>query len=66
MGQLNEEKMIKIPVSVFESADTKEDLEDWLLAHDPIFLKEMEKIKIEESGHGISLDEAEKQWLTKS
>lgn len=56
------EKMIHIPLPVFESADTKEDLEDWLMAHDPEFIKEMERIKNEESGKGISLEEAAKKW----
>lgn len=62
MGQAAEEKILKIPVSVFESADTKEELEDWLMAHDPQFIKEMERIKSEESGKGVSLEEAAKKW----
>ncbi len=40
-----EHKTVTFPVSVFETADTKEDLEDWLLAHDPEFLKRMRKIQ---------------------
>jgi len=66
MGQPAEEKILKIPVSVFESAETKEELEDWLLANDPVFVKEMERIKKEESGKGIPLEEAAKKWLTES
>lgn len=66
MGQTAEARFLKIPVSVFESADTKEELEDWLLAHDPQFIMEMERIKKEESGKGIPLEEAAKKWHTDS
>ncbi len=60
------QKTVTIPISVFETAESKEELEDWLLANDPSFVKEMERIQREESGHGISLDEAGKQWHIKS
>lgn len=63
MEVVSEENLIKIPKSVFQSADSKEELEDWLLAHDPEFLREMERIQKEESGKGISLREAKKTWL---
>ena len=38
-------EVITFPVSIFETADTKEDLEDWLLSQDPEFLKKMKKAK---------------------
>jgi hypothetical protein len=38
-------EVITFPVSVFETADTKEDLEDWLLSQNPEFLKRMKKAK---------------------
>lgn len=38
-------EIITFPVSVFETADTKEDLEDWLLSQNPEFLKRMRKAK---------------------
>ncbi len=38
-------EVIACPVSVFETADTKDDLEDWLLSQNPEFLKRMRKIK---------------------
>ncbi len=66
MGQAAKEEILKIPVSVFESAETKEELEDWLLANDPVFVKEMERIKSEESGKGIPLEEAAKKWRINS
>ena len=56
------EKILQIPLPVFESAENKEEIEDWLLANDPQFLQEMERIKKEESGKGISLKEAAKKW----
>ena len=37
--------VITFPISVFETADTKEDLEDWLLSQNPEFLKRMKKAK---------------------
>jgi hypothetical protein len=37
--------VLVFPVSVFETADTKEDLEDWLLSQDPEFIKRMRKAK---------------------
>ena len=37
-----------------------------ILAHDPVFIEEMRRIKNEESGKGIPLEEAAKKWLTES
>jgi len=37
--------VLVFPVSVFETADSKEDLEDWLLSQDPEFIKKMRKAK---------------------
>lgn len=41
------QKMEKVtfPLSVFETADTKEDLEDWLLAQNAEFIKRMRKAR---------------------
>lgn len=36
---------ITFPLSIFETADTKEDLEDWLLSQDPRFIKKMRKAR---------------------
>jgi len=47
-------KEITFPLSVFETADTKEDLEDWLLSQDPEFIKKMRKARREDiSGKGL-------------
>lgn len=51
-------EIITIPLSVWESAETKEDLEDWLLAHNPEFVKRMREAQKEvEEGKIVSLDE---------
>ncbi|MBI4684372.1 MAG: hypothetical protein HY755_04150 [Nitrospirae bacterium] len=36
---------VTFPVSVFETASTIEDLEDWLLSKNPEFIKRMRKAK---------------------
>lgn len=41
-------KIVKFPISIFETADTKEDLEDWLLLQNPEFIKKMRKAKQED------------------
>lgn len=38
-------EIITFPISVFDTADTKEDLEDWLLSQNPEFLKRMRKAR---------------------
>ena len=37
--------VVTFPLSVFETADTKEDLEDWLLSQNPAFIKKMRKAR---------------------
>ena len=36
---------VTFPLSIFETADTKEDLEDWLLTQNPGFIKKMRKAR---------------------
>jgi hypothetical protein len=38
-------EVVSFPLSIFETADTKEDLEDWLLSQSPNFLKKMRKAR---------------------
>ena len=46
MGIAKKKKeIVSFPLSVFETADTKEDLEDWLLAQNPEFIKKMRKAR---------------------
>ena len=55
-------EIITIPISVWESAETKEDPEDWLLAHNPEFVKRMLKAREEDlKGEVVSLEEVEKK-----
>ncbi|PIX88471.1 MAG: hypothetical protein COZ31_06355 [Nitrospirae bacterium CG_4_10_14_3_um_filter_44_29] len=39
------QETITFPLSIFETADTIEDLEDWLLSKNPEFIKKMRKVK---------------------
>jgi len=41
-------KEVTFPLSVFETADTKEDLEDWLLSQDSEFINKMRKARRED------------------
>jgi len=45
---LTKGKMIEIPRSVFESAQTKEELVDWLSAQDPDFNRRMRKARADD------------------
>lgn len=38
-------EVITFPISVFETADTKDDLEDWLLSQNQNFIKKMRKAR---------------------
>lgn len=48
MPLVKREMRISFPLSVFETADTKEDLEDWLLSKNPEFIKKMRKAREED------------------
>ncbi len=39
---------VTFPLSVFETADTIDDLEDWLLTHNPGFIRKMRKARQED------------------
>ena len=44
---------VTFPLSVFETADSKEDLEDWLLVQNAEFIKKMRKVRQDDlSGKG--------------
>jgi len=55
---------VEIPQSVMISAQTLDDLEDWLAAHDPEFLTEVRRIRNEEdlAGAGKDIAEVLKRW----
>lgn len=41
-------EVIHIPISIWETAETKEDLEDWLLVNDPRFIEQMRSLRKQE------------------
>ena len=41
----SKKQTVTFPLSVFETADTKDDLEDWLLSQNPEFIKKMRKAR---------------------
>lgn len=59
-------EVITFPISVFETADTKEDLEDWLLSQNPEFLKRMKKAKKDDiEGKGKDWKQLKKELCIK-
>jgi hypothetical protein len=57
---------VTFPLSVFETADTKEDLEDWLLSQNPEFIKKMRKARREDIlGKGKSWGSIKKELCIK-
>ena len=53
---------IKIPIRVFETAESKEDIEDWLLSRDKDFIQRMRKTRKEDlAGKWITLKELQKE-----
>ena len=55
---------VEIPQSVLVSAQSLDDLEDWIAAHDPEFLGEIRRIRNDEdlSGAGKDIAEVLKRW----
>ncbi len=59
MPQIKKElEEVTFPISVFESADTIDDLEDWLLSQNPEFIKRMRKAKLDD------IEKKGKAWET--
>jgi hypothetical protein len=57
---------VRFPLSVFETADTKEDLEDWLLSQNPEFIKKMRKARREDIlGKGKSWESIKRELCIK-
>lgn len=53
---------ITIPLEVFETAESKEEIEDWLLAHDSEFIKKMLKARKEDiDGKDIPWEQVRKR-----
>lgn len=49
---------------VWESAETKEELEDWLLAQNPKLIRQLRRIRTDEdaAGKGKPLSEVARRW----
>ncbi len=60
------QRTVEIPQSVLISAQSLDDLEDWLAAHDAAFLDEVRRIRSEEdlAGKGKDIAEVLKRWPT--
>jgi hypothetical protein len=57
---------VTFPLSVFETADTKEDLEDWLLSQNPEFIEKMREMRREDlSGKGKSWQSLKRELCIK-
>ena len=58
--------VVTFPLTVFETAGTKDDLEDWLLAHDQDFIKKVRKAReYDLNGEGKDWDEVKKELCIK-
>ncbi|MBU4271189.1 MAG: hypothetical protein KKE86_15130 [Planctomycetes bacterium] len=62
------ERTVEIPQSVLVSAQSLDDLEDWLAANNPEFLGEVRRIRKEDdlAGSGKDLAEVLKRWPIES
>ena len=56
--------VIEIPREVWETVETKEDLEDWLLTYNPTLLKQLRGIRRHEdlAGKGNPLAKVARRW----
>lgn len=65
---MTKQRTIEIPQSVLLSAESLDDLEDWLAVHDPAFLEEIRRIRNDEDlpGRGTELGEILKRWPIES
>ena len=62
----NKEPVLEIPLTVFETAETKEDLEDWLLSQSPQFIKKIPKARKDDlADKGIDWKKLKKELCIK-
>ena len=60
------EDTVTFPLSVFKTADTIEDLEDWLLSKNPEFIRRMQKARQEDiQGKGTNWEALKKELCIK-
>ena len=59
-------RTVKIPETVLMTAQSLDDLEDWLASHDPESLRQMRRIRNDEdlAGQGKDLGEILQRWPT--
>ncbi|MBI4025222.1 MAG: hypothetical protein HY360_09600 [Verrucomicrobia bacterium] len=64
MSKPNETDVLEIPRTIWESAETKEDVEDWLLVHNPRQIQQLRRIRKQEdrAGQGKPLSEVAHRW----
>jgi hypothetical protein len=67
MKKSEAKNVIEIPMEVWETAETKEDLEDWLLTHNLKLVRQLRRIRRHEdlAGRGRLLGEVARQWNIK-
>ena len=66
MPSTKEKKTVTFPLTVFETASTKEDLEDWLLSQNPEFIKKMRKARKDDlEGRGTDWEALKKDLCIK-
>ncbi len=66
MPTVKEKKTVTFPLNVFETATTKEDLEEWLLSKDPEFIKRMRKARKDDiEGKGKDWEDIKKELCIK-
>ncbi|HOK56358.1 MAG TPA: hypothetical protein PKV21_04070 [bacterium] len=61
------EELIVLPKNVLLTAETLEDIEDWLLSRNKKFIEELRRIRLEEDlkGKGEELEKICKKWNIK-
>ena len=59
--------MIEIPEAVWDSAETKEEIEDWLLVNNPKVLRQLRHVRTQEdlAGRGTTLSALARKWNIK-
>lgn len=67
MKKTQAKSVIEIPRGVWETAETKEDIEDWLLTQNPKLIRQLRRIRRHEDlpGRGKTLGEVAGRWNIK-
>lgn len=67
MSKASTGDVLEIPASVWESSETKEEVEDWLLSQNPAAILQLREIRRKEdlAGQGKPLSEIARKWNIK-